>query len=605
MRLVFANFIHKVLLLMSLLCSTSAFAADVNLRWNANSENDLAGYRVYIGSASGSYHSVVRVGKITSLSVSNLQPNERYYFALTALNARGYESGRSSEISAVASLSDEEEDTDGDGLTDDQESSLATDPRNRDTDNDGVEDGKEVLDGTDPLDQGSVKLVLGRKICAEWNGFLQNLWNILEVANGGTKQVAVEVMLYGSDGEAIGRSQVSIPAKSQVDLLVHDYQGRRENAYGLVCLEHNGSVGDVDGRMVYYKGLPQPTTAELEFQFAFAMPFSPGKLGRQVLPFNTYNPSFLLEDASNPVANWIQITNLSPAKVSGTLIFYDLTGAELHRQFASINPMQRVDLSAHQFGSNTAGMVSWNPNDMDANVQIRNVRYVYDNPEMTDSFDSAFQLEGMQGSIKPLFAPFDTRTETSVLEVFNASSQQSVVTAQFYVDSELRKTVRLELAGFASQHLVLNDLLGQGAIGVVKSRSVAGGAVGSVIMQYARTDVGALGYMYGIASRPAFATSSRGSYNTFLQQDSELLVVNTKEHSKKASITLESTSGERSHQVLQQQLGANSVSAMVLNNFEPENRYGTVEVHGNEDSRFLSWVLRRRASQYVIPTAVR
>lgn len=601
----FSSFAKRVLLLLSLVSVSPAFAADVKLRWNANSESDLAGYRVHIGSSSGSYNSVIRVGKVTSLALSNLQPNKRYYFALTALNTLGYESNFSSEISAVAKLADEAIDSDGDGLSDIQEALLATDPRNRDTDNDGVYDGQEVIDGTDPLDQGSAKLVLGKKICAEWNGFLQNLWNILEVANGGTKQVLANVMLYGSEGEAIGLSQISIPPKAQVDLLVHDFQGRRENAYGLVCLEHSGSVGDIDGRMVYYKGQPQPSTVEPEFEFAFAMPFSPGKLGRQVIPFNTYNPSFIADDANNPVANWIQITNLSTNRIGGTLIYYDLNGQELHRQLTAINPMQRVDLSAHQFGFNTAGMVSWNPSDMDAHVQVRNVRYVYDNPSMADSFDSAFQLEGMQGSIKPLFAPFDTRSETSVLEVFNASSQHSIITAEFYVESELRKTVRLDLPGFASQHVVLNDLLGRETIGVVKSRSIAGGAVGSVVMQYARTDDGALAYMYGIASRPAFATSSRGSYNTFLQQHSELLVLNTKENSKKASITLEATSGERSHQVLQQQLGAFSVSAIILNNFEPENSYGTVEVQGNEDSRFLSWVLRRRESQYVIPTAVR
>lgn len=44
-------------------------------------------------------------------------------------------------------------DTDGDGLTDDQEVTLGTDPTNPDTDGDGLWDGDELAEGTDPLDQ--------------------------------------------------------------------------------------------------------------------------------------------------------------------------------------------------------------------------------------------------------------------------------------------------------------------------------------------------------------------------------------------------------------------------------------------------------------------
>ncbi|MCX6398708.1 MAG: thrombospondin type 3 repeat-containing protein [Propionibacteriales bacterium] len=42
-------------------------------------------------------------------------------------------------------------DTDGDGLTDEEEATLGTDPALADTDGDGVDDGQEVTDGTDPL----------------------------------------------------------------------------------------------------------------------------------------------------------------------------------------------------------------------------------------------------------------------------------------------------------------------------------------------------------------------------------------------------------------------------------------------------------------------
>ena len=46
-------------------------------------------------------------------------------------------------------------DPDGDGLTDEQELALGTDPLNADSDGDGVDDGTEVAAGTDPLDAAS------------------------------------------------------------------------------------------------------------------------------------------------------------------------------------------------------------------------------------------------------------------------------------------------------------------------------------------------------------------------------------------------------------------------------------------------------------------
>lgn len=47
-------------------------------------------------------------------------------------------------------------DTDGDGLSDENEEEHGTDPNNPDSDGDGVSDGDEILDGTDPLDPDSV-----------------------------------------------------------------------------------------------------------------------------------------------------------------------------------------------------------------------------------------------------------------------------------------------------------------------------------------------------------------------------------------------------------------------------------------------------------------
>jgi hypothetical protein len=75
-------------------------AADVTLQWDANTETDLAGYKVYVGTASRTYGTPFTIGTQTTYSVTNLQPGT-YYFAVTALNSSGLESDYSNEVSTT------------------------------------------------------------------------------------------------------------------------------------------------------------------------------------------------------------------------------------------------------------------------------------------------------------------------------------------------------------------------------------------------------------------------------------------------------------------------------------------------------------------------
>lgn len=77
---------------------TPAMAADASLSWDANTENDLAGYKVYYGTSSGNYGAPVDVGNQTSYTVTGLNGSP-YYFAVRAYNTSGTESGYSNEVS--------------------------------------------------------------------------------------------------------------------------------------------------------------------------------------------------------------------------------------------------------------------------------------------------------------------------------------------------------------------------------------------------------------------------------------------------------------------------------------------------------------------------
>ena len=75
-----------------------AQAATVQVTWNPNTEPDLAGYKLYHGTASGQYGEPVDVGNVTG-HVMEITPQHGaiYYFALTAYDTSGNESGYSDE----------------------------------------------------------------------------------------------------------------------------------------------------------------------------------------------------------------------------------------------------------------------------------------------------------------------------------------------------------------------------------------------------------------------------------------------------------------------------------------------------------------------------
>jgi hypothetical protein len=88
----------KALISMFLLSNT-AFSA--TLLWDPNSETNLAGYKVYSGTSSRDYSSVVNVGKTTQYPLTNVVQGATYFFALTAYTTGGLESDLSTEVSYI------------------------------------------------------------------------------------------------------------------------------------------------------------------------------------------------------------------------------------------------------------------------------------------------------------------------------------------------------------------------------------------------------------------------------------------------------------------------------------------------------------------------
>src|SRR5215469_1544742 len=96
----FGNLSLTVVLVLLFLCiSARGSTSSATLTWQPNTDPAVVGYRVYYGGASGNYTNEVSVGNVTSAVISGLMAGNTYYFAATAYDAYGDESGFSNEIS--------------------------------------------------------------------------------------------------------------------------------------------------------------------------------------------------------------------------------------------------------------------------------------------------------------------------------------------------------------------------------------------------------------------------------------------------------------------------------------------------------------------------
>ena len=82
----------------------AGWAGQATLTWNANTEQDLWGYKIYHGTSPGSYSDSVLTGLTATpdfpqYTVINLTDGSSYYFVVTALDTFGNESAFSNEVS--------------------------------------------------------------------------------------------------------------------------------------------------------------------------------------------------------------------------------------------------------------------------------------------------------------------------------------------------------------------------------------------------------------------------------------------------------------------------------------------------------------------------
>ncbi|OPX39565.1 MAG: hypothetical protein B1H11_02735 [Desulfobacteraceae bacterium 4484_190.1] len=112
------NCFRVVLLCLLLVVPFSVNAAQVKLKWDANNEDDLAGYKLYYktglsgepyngaGADQGASPLIVPLASLSDVNnpeftLTGLSDNEVYYFAITAYDTEGLESGYSNEVDGL------------------------------------------------------------------------------------------------------------------------------------------------------------------------------------------------------------------------------------------------------------------------------------------------------------------------------------------------------------------------------------------------------------------------------------------------------------------------------------------------------------------------
>ena len=488
-------------------------------------------------------------------------------------------------------------DSDGDGLKGIEESGLGTNPNLFDTDGDGVGDGDEVIQGSDPLDRRDFVEDTRPRICSGWNGFLGGMWNIFEHMNVSSSPISIQTLLYSIEGRAMSRLNFSLQAGGRFDALVHDMPGWIRDSYGRVCAYYSGDQGALKGQMVFYKAFGPD-----QFDFAFSLQASAGKTGEQYALTNTYHP-----EGGGAVANWVQLTNLSSGDVSGTLSYLSQQGDVLGRERVYLQAGARGDFSAHQFGSSLVGLLHWTPDQNNSPIQLQLVRYLYDNHQGLESFDAVYALEGTQGEAGVQALPLDTEGGAAVIEVGNPSSRDIFVRLEIRSESgQLLETLGLSLPPFGSQHVIGDEVLGTGRKGLAILDSSSAYLASAV--HYQGLPWGSLQYVYSTPAAVAQSTPLSGAYNTFLGQESRLVLLNPTQSTQTTNLSIARAAGIAAAGQLfiaqDAQIPASGLQSFRLNDFEDVDQYGMVSLSPIPSGKLIGWVLRKKTNQFVLPGIV-
>ena len=377
---------------------------------------------------------------------------------------------------------------------------------------------QEALDDTSDFDVDDFVEHGTSVYCAEWNGFLSSLVQIMELRNSGGGAVNVQIRLFSRAGTASSAATVTIPPMRQFDYVVNNAPGFTNNTYGLVCATITNQIQDsLDAQLSTYR--LSGDGFELDgFSLAYSVPASSGRFGKQFVGYNHIYPTANPSELNNFAAGYVQVSNIEATTESGQLIFYNQEGFERRRVSVVLPAFGRIDVDTHSLGANTVGRVEWAPNASDKRFRVVLNRYFYDS-NATGALIGAVAIPAKIGSGAVSGAPFSLDGKIAVIELVNALDvQTSVELAVTRADGTPAATQPplLVLPPRATRHVVLNSFLPAGIGGRVTVSGVPAGSVVATSFEYGLDQT--LGFVYASNAdvAPAVTVQQLVSYNNFL-----------------------------------------------------------------------------------------
>jgi hypothetical protein len=395
--------------------------------------------------------------------------------------------------------------------------STPPDPATIDSDQDGVADAIERVDGTGATDVESyVEHNLSGKYCLDWNGYLDNFMQVLELRNTGCGALSTSVTMINAEGIVQGAIHVPLSAGAENDLIVNQLSGFSPLSYGNICVSvDSGENPDkLNVQMSTYSLTPDRSS----FAFAFAEPFTGIQVGPQFVGFNHYFPTLNFEELNKFVESYVQVSSYEAVAETGLLIYYDVAGNEIKRTELTIPPNGRLDVDTHSVGPDTVGLVEWLPNDTSAKFHIALNRYYHAGARPDAPLAGAVSLAARRGSGHRTAAAFDTRSQESVLELSETSGQTVSMTISVFDQAgtpTTRQPGTITLSPKSTRHIVLNQYLAYG-IGKVQIEPNIQLSVIAELLEYRQTDAGQFVSASAGELRSGFGPVAEGSFNDFL-----------------------------------------------------------------------------------------
>ena len=87
-----ANSPQQIPVSLTLSQPTTVTTGSAGLSWTANTEPDLAGYKIYMGTQFGLYNPPITLGTVAAYTATNLTSGKTYYFCISAFGSASNES---------------------------------------------------------------------------------------------------------------------------------------------------------------------------------------------------------------------------------------------------------------------------------------------------------------------------------------------------------------------------------------------------------------------------------------------------------------------------------------------------------------------------------